>query len=235
LVVEGPLLEENNTGSFIHYHTMPISHGSTLGELARLFNAERKIGANLDVVAMPNWNRRLWYDETGLPWVNPSPNIRNIREVALYPGVGFLENLPLSVGRGTDMPFEIIGAPWIDANALEANLSARRLPGVSFIPVRFTPTSSKHKDIVCNGVQINLWDRRLCRPSELGIHLADALARLYPATLTPEVLLGMRNWIGNSAIPQAIARGTAPSEIIRSWEPDVDAWLKRRQPFLLYP
>jgi uncharacterized protein YbbC (DUF1343 family) len=235
LVVEGPLLESDNTGSFTHYHTMPISHGCTVGELARLFNVERKIGADLDVVSMPNWNRRLWYDETGLPWVNPSPNIRNIREAALYPGVGFLENLPLSVGRGTDMPFEIIGAPWIDGNALEANLAARRLPGVSFIAVKFTPTSSKHKDTVCSGVQINLWDRRLCRPSELGIHLADALARLYPTTLTPEVLMGMRNWIGNRAIPAAIARGTAPDEIIRSWGPDVDAWLKRRQPFLLYP
>jgi uncharacterized protein YbbC (DUF1343 family) len=235
LVVEGPLLEEDNTGSFTHYHTMPISHGCTVGELARLFNAERKIGADLDVVAMPNWNRRLWYDETGIPWVNPSPNIRNIREAALYPGVGFLENLPLSVGRGTDMPFEILGAPWIDENALEANLSARRLPGVSFLAVRFTPASSKHKDILCGGVQINLWDRRLCRPSELGIHLADALARLFPSTLTAETLMGMRNWIGNSAIPAAIARGTAPGEIIRSWEPDVENWLKRRQPFLLYP
>ena len=234
-MVEGPLLEPDNSGAFTHYHTMPISHGCTVGELARLFNAERRIGADLQVVSMPNWNRRLWFDETGLPWVNPSPNLRNIREVALYPGVGFLENLPLSVGRGTDTPFEIIGAPWIDGTALEANLNARRLPGVSFTAAHFTPISSKHKGTVCGGVQINLWDRRLCRPTELGIHLADALARLYPAALTPEILMGMRNWIGNSAVPAAIARGVAPAEIIRSWSPDVEAWLKRREPFLLYP
>ena len=234
LVSEGPLLDPTLQGSFTHYHTMPISHGCTVGELARLFNAERKIGADVEVVAMPNWNRRLWYDETRLPWVNPSPNIRNIREAALYPGVGFLENLPLSVGRGTDMPFEIIGAPWIDGVALEANLSARRLPGVSFSAVRFTPNFAKHKDVACSGVQINLWDRRLCRPSELGIHLADALARLYSTQLTAEVLGGMQNWIGNRTIPAAISLGTAPADIIRSWEPDVETWMKRRQPFLLY-
>jgi uncharacterized protein YbbC (DUF1343 family)/CubicO group peptidase (beta-lactamase class C family) len=234
LVSEGPLLEERFTGGFSHLHTMPISHGCTLGELAKLFNVERRIGADLEVVAMPNWNRRLWYDETGLPWVNPSPNIRNMREAALYPGVGFLERLPLSVGRGTDMPFEILGAPWIDGNALEANLSARRLPGVSFSAVRFTPTASKHQGVVCGGVQINLWDRRLCRPSALGIHLADALTRLRPDLMTAEALSAIQTSVGTTTITNAIAIGTSPADIIRSWDDDVEAWLKRREPFLLY-
>ena len=234
LTIEGPLLE-TPFASFIGYHTMPISHGMTIGELALLFNAERKIGADVEVVKMPNWNRRILFDQTGLTWVNPSPNIRNVRQAALYPGVGFLEGLPLSVGRGTDTPFEIIGAPWLNGVALSDNLSARRLPGVSFAPVRFTPTSSKFKGEECGGVQIMLWDRRLCRPTELGIHIADALAKLFPQQIKTETLDIMYRWIGNKTIPAQIAGGTPPDEIIASWRKDVDAWQARRQPFLLYP
>lgn len=234
LSVEGPLLD-TQFASFIGYHTMPISHGMTIGELALMFNAERKIGADIEVVKMPNWNRRMLFDQTGLPWVNPSPNIRNVREAALYPGVGFLEIMPISVGRGTDAPFEVIGAPWIDGVALADNLNARRLPGVSFTPTRFTPVSSKHKGVECGGVQIMLWDRRLCRPSELGIHLADALARLFPEQMDAKTLGLMQTMIGNASIPAALAKGTPPEEIIASWSKDVDAWLTRRKPFLLYP
>ena len=235
LLVEGPLLDPKLAGQFTAYHTMPISHGMTVGELARMFNAERGIGADLEVVVMPNWNRRLLWDQTGLPWVNPSPNIRNVREAALYPGIGFLEVLPLSVGRGTDTPFEIVGAPWVDGLALADDLNARRLPGVSFVPTRFTPTFSKHKGAVCGGVQINLWDRRLCRPSELGVHVADALARLFPAQLDAETLASMKGMIGNEAFPAALARGDAPENLIASWEKDVAEWRRRRAPFLLYP
>ncbi len=234
LTIEGPLLE-TQFASFIGYHTMPISHGMTIGELALLFNAERKIGADVEVVKMPNWNRRILFDQTGITWVNPSPNIRNVREAALYPGIGFLEGLPLSVGRGTDTPFEIIGAPWLDGVALSDNLSARRLPGVSFAPTRFTPTSSKFEGEECSGVQIMLWDRRLCRPTELGIHIADALARLFPQQIKTETLDIMHRWIGNKIIPAQIAAGMPPDEIIASWRKDVDAWQARRQPFLLYP
>lgn len=235
LLVEGPLLDPARAGAFTAYHTMPISHGMTIGELAALFNAERKIGADLDVVAMPNWNRRLLWDQTGLPWLNPSPNIRTVRAAHLYPGVGFLEVLPVSVGRGTDTPFEIMGAPFIDPVALEANLSGRRLPGVSFVPTRFTPTYSTHKNKLCGGVQINLWDRRLCRPSELGIHLVDALARLYPAELNEKALAGMTGMIGNGAVPAALAKGVPPAQIIAGWAGDVETWRKRRAPFLRYP
>lgn len=231
--VEGPLLDPASA-SFIAYHTMPISHGMTIGELALMFNAERKIGADVEVVKMPNWNRRTLFDQTGLTWVNPSPNIRNVRQAAVYPGVGFLEGMPLSVGRGTDSPFEVIGAPWMDGVALAENLNARRLPGVSFAPTRFTPTSSKFKGELCNGIQIMLWDRRLCRPSELGIHIADALARLFPEKMDTKTLEIMHRWIGNKIIPQQIAKGTPPEEIIASWSKDVEAWLARRKAFLLY-
>ncbi len=235
LLVEGPLLDPAFSGAFTAYHTMPITHGMTVGELANMFNTERKIGAQVEVVKMPNWNRRLLWDQTGLPWVNPSPNIRNVREAALYPGIGFLEVLPLSVGRGTDMPFEILGAPWINGLALADNLDARRLPGVSFVPVRFTPASSKHKGVLCGGVQVNLWDRRICRPSELGIHVLDALARLYPKELNAQTLATTGRMIGTAAIPKAIASGTPPAQIIASWTDDVEAWRRRRAPFLLYP
>lgn len=234
LLMEGPILDPKLSGQFTAYHTIPITHGLTVGELAQMYNAERKIGANLEVVKMPNWNRRLLWDQTGLPWINPSPNIRNIREAALYPGIGFLEGLPLSVGRGTDMPFEILGAPWIDGTVLADRLSQRRLSGVSFVPVRFTPTSSNYKNKPCGGVQVNLWDRRICRPSELGIYVIDALARLYPDKLPATTLYDMRSMVGNEAIPAAIARGDAPDAIIASWSADVEKWRKRREGFLMY-
>lgn len=235
LLVEGPLLDPALAGQFTAYHTMPISHGMTVGELAQMFNKERNIGAAVEVIAMPNWNRRLAWDQTGLPWVNPSPNIRNVREALLYPGIGFLEVLPVSVGRGTDTPFEVVGAPWINPLALADDLNARRLPGVSFVPVRFTPASSKHAKMPCGGVQVNLWDRRVCRPSVLGIHVADALARRYPDRLPADVLATMKGMIGNTVIPAALARHDAPETIIASWAADVETWRARRAPFLLYP
>ena len=236
LLIEGPLLDPKFSGAFTSYHTVPITHGLTVGELALVYNKERNIGADVEVVAMPNWNRRLLFDQTGLPWVNPSPNIRNVRQAALYPGVGFLEGLPLSVGRGTDTPFEIIGAPWIDPLALADDLSSRRLPGVSFDPARFTPTSSTHKGALCGGVRINLWDRRICLPSALGIHLADALARRYPEKLPANVLVErMGRMVGRDSVPIALARHDDPNAIIASWAGDVAAWRTRRAPFLMYP
>ncbi len=235
LLVEGPLLDPKLSGQFTAYHTMPISHGMTMGELALMYNAERKIGANVEVVKMTGWNRRMLFDETGLPWQNPSPNIRNMRQEILYPGVGFLEGLPLSVGRGTDTPFEILGAPWIDGVALAANLNARRLPGVTFVPVRFTPASSKHKGVQCGGVQIMLWQRQNFRPSELGIHLADALIRLYPTQLPAQLFGTARTMMGNEAVPAALLAGASPQSIIASWTQDVAVWRDRRAKFLLYP
>ncbi len=235
LLIEGPLLDPKFSGAFTSYHTIPITHGLTVGELALAYNKERNIGADVEIVAMPNWNRRLLFDQTGLPWVNPSPNIRNVRQAALYPGVGFLEGLPLSVGRGTDTPFEVVGAPWIDPLALADDLNARRLPGVSFVPARFTPASSVHKGVLCGGVQINLWDRRICLPSALGIHLADALVRLYGNKLPPAVLARMAPMVGRDTIPAALARGESPETIIASWAADGEAWRARRAPFLLYP
>jgi uncharacterized protein YbbC (DUF1343 family) len=161
--------------------------------------------------------------------------MRNIREALLYPGVGLLEVLPLSVGRGTDTPFELIGAPFIDPSALASELMARGLSSVTFSPVRFTPVSSVYKGQVCGGVQIHLWERRGFLPTALGIHLADALFRLYPRAFPAGTLDRMKTMIGNATIPGAIAAGEKPERIIASWKRDVDTWRKRRASFLLYP
>ena len=139
--VEGPLLDPE-ARSFIGYFSMPVRHGMTVGELARMFNAEQRLGATLEVIAMKGWKRGDWFDSTGLGWINPSPNIRNLSQATLYPGVGLLEFSNISVGRGTDSPFELVGAPWIQATELAAFLKRRKLPGVRFLPVRFTPSGS---------------------------------------------------------------------------------------------
>ena len=234
-LVEGPLLDKELMGNFTGYHNAPITHGMTVGELARMFNKERGINAHLEVIPMENWKRDVLFDQTGLSWVNPSPNIRSVTEAALYPGVGFLEVLPLSVGRGTGTPFEHFGAPWITApELLAADLTARNLPGVAFAPTRFTPVSSKFAKMACGGVRVTLLDRAVYRPSEMGIHLADALTRRYPETMTPDVVATMRGMIGSKAICEAISAGVAPSKIIASWKNDVALWRERRAPFLLY-
>src|SRR5438876_5094671 len=143
--VEGPPADADKL-SFIAYHPIPVRHGLSVGELARLYNEERHIGADLRVIKMENWRRAMWFDATGLVWINPSPNMRSLTEAALYPGVGLLETTNLSVGRGTDTPFEVIGAPWLDGPRLATYLNARRIPGVRFIPLRFTPKSSVFKN-----------------------------------------------------------------------------------------
>ena len=183
---------------------MPIRHGMTLGELAKLFNAENKIGADLTVVAMKNWRRDDWFDDTALPWVNPSPNMRNMNEAALYTGIGAIEGTNLSVGRGTDTPFEHVGAPWIDGVQLADALNARAIPGVRFYPVRFTPASSKYANEECQGVFIIVTDRAALRPVRVGVEIASAL--------TPALSL---------AVPAR--RGRAPVRLARRARADQDA------------
>ena len=150
-----------------------------MGELARLFNGENKIGADLTVIEAKNWERGKWFDETGLPWINPSPNMRNLIQATVYPGIGAIETTNISVGRGTDTPFEQFGAPWIDGPALSDALNARRIPGVRFYPVRFTPTSSKYAGEECQGVFLIVTDRVSLRPVRLGIEIAAMLHKQY--------------------------------------------------------
>ena len=152
----------------------------TVGELALLFNKERNINADLSVVRVEDWRRSQWFDSTGLAWINPSPNMRSLTEATLYPGVCLLEPTNVSVGRGTDTPFEIIGAPWIDGRKLSEALNGAKLPGVRFVPVRFTPKSSVHKDAECGGANIIVTNRDLFEPVITGLEMASQLRKLFP-------------------------------------------------------
>ena len=173
-VVEGPLLEGKT--DFVGWHPLPVRHGKTVGELAKVFREERAIDVDLTVVPVQGWKREQWQDEAGLPWINTSPNMRSLRAAALYPGIGLIERA-ISVGRGTATPFEILGAPYIDGAALIREVG--KLPGVSLAPVRFTPAASTHKGEECGGVRITITDRRALRSVEVGLSVAAALVRLY--------------------------------------------------------
>src|SRR5437773_1594684 len=178
--VEGPPADADKL-SFTAYHTIPVRHGLTIGELARLYNEERHIGCDLRVIKMENWQRAMWFDATGQTWVNPSPNMRSLTEATLYPGIGLLEGTNVSVGRGTDIPFEVIGAPWLDVPRLAAYLNERRLPGVRFVPVRFTPKSSVFRHEECGGLNLIVTDRARFQSVRTGIEIAVALHQLFPA------------------------------------------------------
>jgi uncharacterized protein YbbC (DUF1343 family)/CubicO group peptidase (beta-lactamase class C family) len=202
-VVEGPVLEGET--NFTGFHPIPIRHGKTVGELARLFRQERKIDVDLTVIEVAGWNRALWQDEAGLPWVNTSPNMRSLNAAALYPGIGLLERA-LSVGRGTDTPFEILGAPYIDGAALIRELGP--VPGVSLTPVRFTPAASIHEGEECGGVHIAITGRRALRSVSLGLAIAAALVRLYGAKFPVDELQPL---LRHRETLEKVRQGTAPA------------------------
>jgi uncharacterized protein YbbC (DUF1343 family) len=229
--IEGPTLDKSMIGFTGYFPAMPVRHGMTLGELAKLFNGENKIGAALTVIPMRNWDRNRWFDETGLPWINPSPNMRNLLQATLYPGVGAIEGTNVSVGRGTDTPFEQIGAPWIDGVQLAEALNARAIPGVRFYPVRFTPASSKYAKEECQGVFMVVTDRAALRPVRLGVELASMLHKLYGAKYEVEAaerLFGSREGITR------IRSGDDPVAIAASWAAGEARWRLLRAKYLLY-
>ena len=230
LGVEGPPADQDKL-SFTAYHSIPVRFGMTLGELAGLVNAERGIGADLTVVRMRGWDRRLWYDETGLEWVNPSPNMRSLAAAALYPGVGLLETTNISVGRGTATPFEVLGAPWIDGRRLAAYLWARRLPGIRFSPVRFTPDDSVFKGHLCFGLRFTVVDREALRPVALGIEIASALRTLYPVDWQ---IARMGVLLANAATLKQLEAGDPPEAIVASWKKDAETFAAIRARYLLY-
>ena len=230
--IEGPALDKGQLGFTGYLAAMPVRHGMTLGELARLFNGENKIGADLTVVEARNWDRGEWFDETGLPWINPSPNMRNLIQATLYPGIGAIESTNLSVGRGTDSPFEQVGAPWIDGAALSDALNARRIPGVRFYPVRFTPASSKYAGEECQGVFMIVSDRSALRPVRLGVEIAAMLAKMYGTRFELEAaerLFGSKDGLTR------IRSGEDPAAIAATWSVAESRWRLMRSPYLLYP
>lgn len=228
--VEGPTADSDKL-SFISYHTIPTRHGLTVGELAQLFNRQRKIGADLRVIKMDGWGRSMWFDETNLTWINPSPNMRSLTEATLYPGVGLLETTNVSVGRGTDTPFEIVGAPWIQGDKLADYLNQRTIPGVRFVPLRFTPKASVFKDEPCGGVNIIITDRGAFRPLLTGIEMALALRKLYPNDWQVDKYLRL---LVNADTLERIKRGEAASEIVNSWNSSLQEFRQACAEILLY-
>jgi uncharacterized protein YbbC (DUF1343 family)/CubicO group peptidase (beta-lactamase class C family) len=231
VAVEGPILDKN-LESFIGYHPIPVRHGMTLGELAQLYNHERKLNADLTVIKVEGWKRDQLYDQTGLDWINPSPNMRSLTAALLYPGIGLLETTNVSVGRGTDRPFEILGAPWIDEHKLAEALNRAGLPGVRFVPTRFTPASSTHAGKECGGVQIYIDDWKRFASLSTGLAVACELRRQFPKEWQAQKYLRL---LCNRATLAELEAGKSAAEIERSWQPGLKAFLALRKHYLIYP
>ena len=228
--VQGPVSDAGKE-NFNNYGNEPIRHGMTMGELARMFNVERGINAKLTVVPMEGWQRGDWFDATGLEWVNPSPNLRSVTEAALYTGVAVIEGTNVSVGRGTETPFELAGAPWVKSRELAAYLNARGIAGVRFVPVTFTPTLSNYAGQVCSGVNIVVTDRNGFDAPELGMELAAALRKLYPADFKIE---RMTELLMNQSVYDALVAGQDPRRIAQDWQEGLQKFQKVREKYLIY-
>jgi uncharacterized protein YbbC (DUF1343 family) len=229
--VEGPVADRDAL-SFTAYHPIPVRHGMTVGELAQMYNGERRIGADVQVIKVEGWRRSAWFDATGLEWVNPSPNMRSLNAAALYPGLCLMEATNLSMGRGTDKPFEMIGAPWLDDRRLAEELNKRNLPGVRFMPTRFTPQSSRFAHEDCGGVHVIITDRGAVRSVAVGIEIAAALRRLHPEAWKVDEVGRL---MVNRAALEMLKRGDSPDSIIRGWEEQLTQFKQIRQKYLLYP
>jgi uncharacterized protein YbbC (DUF1343 family) len=228
--VQGPVGDRGQE-RFTNYWTVAVRHGMTLGELAKMFNAERNINAKLTVVPMEGWQRGDWFDSTGLAWVNPSPNLRSVTEAALYPGVGLIEGTNVSVGRGTDTPFEVVGAPWMKSRELSGYLNGRGIAGVRFVPVTFTPTASVYSGLKCEGVNLVLTERNALDAPELGIELAAALRKLYPGDFKME---RMTELLVNQAAYDGLVAGEDPRRIAQDWQEKLEKFELVRKKYLIY-
>ncbi|HVI07257.1 MAG TPA: exo-beta-N-acetylmuramidase NamZ domain-containing protein [Candidatus Binatia bacterium] len=228
--VQGPVADAGRE-SFTDYWTTPVRHGMTMGELAKMFNAERGINARLTVVPMEGWQRGDWFDSTGLEWVNPSPNLRSVTAAALYPGVALVEGTNVSVGRGTDTPFEVVGAPWINSREFAAYLNAREISGVRFVPATFSPLSSNYSGQLCHGVNILLTDRNALDASELGIELAAGLRKLYPNDYKID---RMSELLVNQAAFDALIASQDPRRIAQDWQEGLEKFEATRKKYLIY-
>jgi uncharacterized protein YbbC (DUF1343 family) len=229
-LVQGPLLD-SDLKSFTGYFPLPVRHGMTVGEIAKLFDSEKKMGVKLHVITMRGYERSQWYDETGLLWISPSPNLQTLTQTTLYPGVALVEGANISVGRGTASPFEILGAPWINAEELASYLKYRNVQGVTFMAVDFTPGSSPYKNTLCHGVRVIVQDRQVLDGPALGIEIASALYRLYPKDFQIDKTLGM---IGSREVLKLIKEGQDPVMIAQGWQKSLEEFCLLRSKYLLY-
>lgn len=228
--IEGPVLDRERT-SFVGYFPMPVRYAMTMGELARMFNAENKIGAALQVIAMKNWRRGESYGQTGLAWIAPSPNLPTVNAAFLYPGIEILQAAGVSVGRGTEAPFEILGATWIRGGEFAQALNARKVPGVSFAPAQFSPKEDPYKGQLCEGVTIELANRAALRPVLLGLTIADVLHRLYPEKFQTQKMIAL---LGSQTTIDRLQRGDSPAAIVAGWASELDRFRMMRAKYLLY-
>ena len=236
--IEGNLLQPAFR-SFVGEATIPIRHGMTVGELAQFYRAEldSTSSCRLHVVPMCGWRRTMWYDQTGLPWVPPSPNMPTVETATLYPGICLIEGTNLSEGRGTTKPFEWIGAPWIDSEKWGDRLNNLDLPGTHFRPVHFTPTFSKYAEQLCHGVQVHVTDRSRFRPVDVGLHLIAMARRDHPDQF--EFIKSRGRYFfdllaGTDALRLRLMKHESPTEIVQSWEAEVEKFTEQRRPHLLY-
>jgi uncharacterized protein YbbC (DUF1343 family) len=229
-VIEGPVLDSDKL-SFVGYFPMPVRYAMTMGELAQMFNAENKIGADLHVLAMTNWRRSEIYDQTGMSWIPPSPNLRTLDAAFLYPGIELLQAAGVSVGRGTSAPFEIVGAPWIHAAVFAEELNRRSIQGVRFVPATFTPSSGIYTGQVCEGATIIITDRAAIRSMRMGLEIADALHRMYPEQFQIGKMIEL---LGSKRTLDSLVRGETPAEIVSGWSADLDKFRATREKYLLY-
>lgn len=229
-IVEGPLLDGVKE-SFVGIHNIPIRYGLTIGELAKMYAKERNLKVKLTVVKMKGWQRDSYLFETGMTWTNPSPNMRSMRAAALYTGVGVIEYTNISVGRGTNTPFELLGAPWINERDLAFEVNAASPPGVKVLPVRFTPTDSKFKGQECHGLSIFITDLKEFKPFEFGLVIMHSLHKLYPTSWEPQRMLKL---LGSKKIYQQVVAGDDVPTILKAVEKDVDEFQARKKEFEIY-
>ena len=228
--VEGPMLDADKT-SFTGYMPIPVRHGMTVGELARYFNTEKKIGARLEVIAMKGWRRSYMFWDTGQIWVNPSPNMRSITAAILYPGMCLLEQTNVSVGRGTDAPFEIVGAPWIQPDRFAALMREAKIAGVAFVPLYFTPEASKHKGIRCGGVRLIVTNAEALNSVSLGLAMTAILRKLHSTSFAVD---GVLDLLGNAETMRMLKNGETPSEENLEKNPYFQHFIAIRQSVLIY-
>ena len=229
-IVEGPMLDGDKT-NFVGYFPLPVRYGLTIGELAQLFNAENHIGVDLHVIAMKNWHRNYFFESTGIKWIPPSPNLRTTKGSILYPGIEILQNAGVSVGRGTQTPFEEFGAPWLNGDDVASALNERHLPGLHFTAQPFIPIVGLYSGERCGGVAVRITERGAVRSMRMGLEIAMILHRFYPQQFDPEKLLLL---IGNSDTIQQLQAGATPEKIVASWSAALSTFDQIRRKYFLY-
>jgi len=229
-IVEGPMLDDDKR-EFVAYFPLPVRYALTIGELAQLYNVENRIGADLHVIQMKNWHRNYFYESTGLRWVPPSPNLRTTKGAILYPGLEILQNAGVSVGRGTEAPFEIFGAPWMNGEDVAAALNAKHLPGLKFVSQLLIPVSGLYAGQRCGGVSIRIGEKSAVRSMRMGLEIAAVLKKLYPDKVDLAKTITL---LGNATTVQLLQDGVPPEKIVADWKDDLVVYEAKRRKYTLY-